>query len=193
MDALALLTADHNRVRGLFTRFKAAKEAGETEAMVALGEEVFAELEVHTAIEEETFYPWASGLSEEIKETIDEGVQEHHVVKVLMEEVGRLEADDPAWTAKLTVLIENVEHHAEEEEQEMFPAVRSASSAAALEELGLRLEQDKAAKGAPVLADKVDLTTTELKDLASAQQIPGRSSMDHDELAATVAPPAEAR
>ncbi|MCU1599404.1 MAG: hypothetical protein JWO22_113 [Frankiales bacterium] len=190
MDAIALLTADHNRVRGLFARFDAAKDADDTAAMVALGQEIFTELTVHTAIEEETFYPWASGLSDEIKETIDEGIQEHHIVKVLMQEIGQLDAEAPEWLAKLTVLIENVQHHAEEEEDELFPSIRSATSTADREAMGDRLEQDKAAKGAPVLADKIDLTTAELKDLASAQQIPGRSTMDHDQLAATVAPPA---
>jgi hemerythrin superfamily protein len=189
MDALALLTADHNRVRGLFARFKAAQESDQTETMAALGQQIFTELVVHTGIEEEIFYPWAAKLSDEIKEQIDEGIQEHHVVKVLMEEVGDLSSDQPEWVAKLTVLIENVDHHAEEEEKEMFPSIRSASNAADLKALGEQLEKGKAAKGAPVLADKIDLTTAELKTLASDQEIPGRSSMDHDELAATVAPP----
>ena len=189
MDALALLTADHNRVRGLFTRFKAAKESDATEQLVALGNEVFTELTVHTSIEESTFYPWASSLSDDIRETIEEGVQEHHVVKVLMEEITQLTPDQPEWAAKLAVLIENVEHHAEEEETELFPPIRSASNADDLEEMGAALEAAKRKLGAPVLADKIDLTTTELHKLASAQEIPGRSSMDHDELAATVAPP----
>lgn len=190
MDALTLLTADHNRVRGLFTKFKAAQESEDTETMTALGQQIFTELTVHTGIEEERFYPWAAELSDDIKELIDEGIQEHHVVKVLMEEVGQLTPDQPEWVAKLTVLIENVDHHAEEEEEELFPQIRSASSAAALEELGQQLDADKGAKGAPTLADTIDLTTAELKNLASEQEIPGRSSMDHDELAATVAPPA---
>ena len=189
MDALALLTADHNRVRGLFARFSAAKEAGETQQMQILGEAVFRELQVHTAIEEERFYPWARDLSEELGEMVDEGVQEHHLVKVLIEELGELTAEDPEWVAKLTVLVENVDHHAGEEEEEMFPAIRKAASAEDLERMGEELEREKAERGAPVVADKVDLTTSELRSLASEQEIPGRSSMSHDELAATVAPP----
>jgi hemerythrin superfamily protein len=188
MDALTLLTADHNRVRGLFTRFKAAKEEGSPE-VAALGATIAKELEVHTSIEEQHFYPWARGLSDEIKELIEEGVEEHHVVNVLLEELAQLDPTDETWGAKMTVLIENVEHHAEEEEQEMFPMLRSASSAEDREEMGVTLEEAKAALGAPVLADKIDLTTGELKKLASEQEIPGRSTMPHDELAATVAPP----
>lgn len=189
MDAIALLVADHNRVRGLFTRFKEAKENDQEDLMASLGAEVFDELLVHTSIEEERFYPWAADLSEDIKETIDEGIQEHHVVKVLMDEIAALTPDQPEWVAKMTVLIENVEHHAEEEETELFPSIRGASTAEEREAMGASLEDQKQQLGAPVLADKIGLTTAELKDLASAQQVPGRSTMDHDELAATVAPP----
>ena len=188
MDALALLTADHNRVRGLFARFKSAQKAEDTAQLTQLGQQIFRELVVHTAIEEERFYPWAAALSDEIKELIDEGIQEHHVVKVLMEEVGQLTPDQPEWLAKLTVLIENVDHHAEEEETALFPKIRSATDADSRKQLGAQLDQDKGAKGAPMLADTIDLTTAELKTLATQQEIPGRSTMDHDELAATVAP-----
>lgn len=190
MDALALLTADHNRVRGLFTRFKKAKESDDTRLLGELATEIIKELQVHTSIEETQFYPWVKGISDDTKETVTEGVEEHHVVKTLIEEIQALEPGDDQWVAKMTVLIENVEHHAEEEEKELFPTVRSTTSATDRETLGEKLEQEKKALGAPVLADKIDLTTTELKDLASAQEIPGRSTMDHDELAATVAPPA---
>lgn len=187
MDVLTLLTADHNRLRGLFARFEAAKDdpdrAGE------IGAAILRDLDVHTRIEEDHLYPWASGLSEETKVMVEEGLEEHHVVDVLAEEIRQLDPSDEAWTAKLTVLVENVQHHAGEEEKELFPAIRGASSAEDRESMGETLEQAKATLGAPVVADKIDLTTTELKQLASEQEIPGRSSMDHDELAATVAPP----
>jgi len=102
--------------------------------------------------------------------------------------VRELSPGDDEWVAKLTVVIENVEHHAEEEESEMFPEIRSATDADALEELADRLEARKASLGAPVLADKQDMSTEQLRELAKEQEIPGRSSMDHDELAATVGP-----
>ena len=188
MDALTLLTADHNRVRGLFTRFQAAKEAEDTETMTKLGMQIFTELEVHTQIEEQIFYPRIKELSGDIAETVDEGVEEHHVVKVLMQECDGLEPGDDQWVAKLTVIIEQVEHHAGEEEEEMFPSVRKELDDTALTELAERMEAAKAGLGAPTLADKIDLTKGELDLLAREQEIPGRSTMSKEELAATVAP-----
>lgn len=188
MDAIDLLTADHNRVRGLFTRFRSAHEAERTAEMIELAAKIFQELEVHTTIEEEIFYPKVKGTDEEISEVVDEGVQEHHVVKVLMEELGQVEAASDEWVAKMSVLMENVEHHAEEEEKEMFPPVRGELGGEALEQMAGQMEERKASLGAPVLADKIDLTKQELLDLAKEQEIPGRSKMSQEELAATVAP-----
>jgi hemerythrin superfamily protein len=187
MNALDLLIADHNRVRGLFSRFETAKDAEDTTAMVELAGTIFDELTVHTTIEEEIFYPEVHDATDDIAETVDEGIQEHHVVKVLMEELGQLEGGSDEWIAKMAVLIENVEHHAEEEEKEMFPPLRQPL-ADQLEAMADRLERRKAELGAPVLTDKIDLTKEELLELAKAQEIPGRSSMSQEELAATVAP-----
>ncbi len=188
MDSITLLTADHNRVRGLFARFDDAQEDDDHDTVDALSDEIAHELEVHTTIEEEIFYPWARALSAEIAELIDEGVEEHHLVKILIEELRSIPAGDDEWVAKMTVLIENVEHHAEEEETELFPAVRSASSAGDRQAVAEQMEARKAELGAPVLADKIDLTVAELRALATEQAIPGRSMMKHDELAATVSP-----
>lgn len=188
MDALELLTADHNRVRGLFKRCKQAKSAEDVQQTASLAAEIFEELHVHTTIEEEVFYPWAQGLSKEIRESVDEGLEEHRVAKTLIEEAKALPPGDDAWEAKLKVLIESVEHHAEEEETELFPSVRSATSSQERETVGTQLEAKKVKLGAPVLADKIDLTTDRLRELASAQEIPGRSKMGHEELAATVKP-----
>ena len=107
---------------------------------------------------------------------------------VLIEEIKTLTPDDDAWAAKMKVLIENVEHHAEEEEQEMFPQARKAFDNSALEELGARLEARKAELGAPTAADKEHLSNEQLQELAREQQIPGRSSMSREELVATVDP-----
>jgi hemerythrin superfamily protein len=188
MNALDLLIADHNRVRGLFTRFQAAEEAKDEAQMAELAGKIFEELRVHTTIEEEIFYPDVHDTNEEIGEVVDEGVQEHHVAKVLLEELAALDPSADEWAAKMSVLIENVEHHAEEEEKEMFPPLRSRLSEDRLETLADRLEARKAELGAPVLADKIDLTKEALLDLAREQEIPGRSSMSQEELAATVAP-----
>jgi hemerythrin superfamily protein len=188
MDALTLLIADHNRVRGLFTRFQSAHESKDTAKMAELGPEILTELDVHSTIEEEIFYPEVTDASEEIHEMITEGVEEHNVVKRLAAEVESLSPDDEQWEAKMMVIIENVEHHAGEEEEQLFPKVRSALSAPVLAEMGERLEARKAQLGAPTAADKEHLTVEELKQLASEQEIPGRSTMSRDELVATVAP-----
>ncbi len=188
MDALMLLTADHNRVRGLFTRFKAAHEAEDIAEQTVVAAKILTELQVHTTIEEQVFYPAISAADDELKEMVTEGVEEHHVVDVLAAEIKALSPEVESWAAKVTVLIENVEHHAEEEESEMFPEVGKALDAAALEELGQQLETMKVQLGAPTVADKEHLTTEQLHALATEQEIPGRSSMKREELLATVAP-----
>jgi hemerythrin superfamily protein len=188
MDALELLTADHNRVRGLFSRFKEADEHDRDAEAAELAGKIVEELEVHTTIEEEIFYPAVHDESEELGDLVDEGLEEHHVAKTLIGELGSLDAGGDEWTAKMKVLIENVEHHAKEEEEEMFPKVRSASDADTRNALAERLEARKAELGAPTAADKERLSTDELREKASEQQIPGRSKMDRDELVATVAP-----
>ena len=188
MDAVTLLTADHNRVRGLFARFQAAEEGGDTAQMAELAAKIITELEVHAQIEEEIFYPAVDTAGEELHDTVSEGIEEHHVATTLIAEIKTLPPDDDAWAAKMKVLIESVEHHAGEEEEEMFPQTRKAFDQATLEDLGMRLEARKAQLGAPTAADKEHLSTEELKALASDQEIPGRSSMNRDELLATVDP-----
>jgi hemerythrin superfamily protein len=188
VNALDLLIADHNRVRGLFARFTAAVDDGDQATMAELAATIAEELHVHTTIEEEVFYPAVHDTGDEIASTVDEGLEEHHVVDVLLDEVAELEPGSNQWIAKMKVVIENVEHHAEEEETELFPPLRNDLGADRLETLGGELESKKTALGAPTLADKIDLTVEKLHEMATHQEIPGRSSMDHDELAATVAP-----
>jgi hemerythrin superfamily protein len=188
VQALDLLIADHNRVRGLFAQFKAAHEKDDSEKMSEVALKIFEDLEVHTTIEEEVFYPAVHDTNDDVREVVDEGIQEHHVAKMLIAEVKQLPDGSDEWVAKMQVLIKSVEHHAEEEETEMFPPLRSKLPTEELEALAEQLEARKHQLGAPVLADKIDLTKEELLDLAKEQQIPGRSSMSQEELAATVAP-----
>jgi hemerythrin superfamily protein len=188
MDSVTLLTADHNRVRGLFARFRTAHDNDDADSMATLAEHIVRELQVHTKIEEEIFYPEVRRASDELEEVVAEGIEEHHVVDHLIDELGGLEPGAEQWVAKLQVMIENVEHHAEEEEQEMFPKVRRALDGDTLTEQAARLEIRKSELGAPTVADKEHLSVEDLRRLAQAQEIPGRSDMDREQLLATVAP-----
>ena len=186
LDVIDLLVADHNRVRGLFARYHQAHDADRTDESSALASKITTELEVHTTIEEEVFYPAVRKMSEELAEAVDEGIEEHHVCKILLSEIKALKPESDEWAAKMTVMIENTEHHVKEEEDEMFPKVRSNSDARIRNELGEALEKMKASLGAPTIADKDSLSKVELDEMAREQQIPGRSSMKRDELEATV-------
>jgi len=189
MDALKLLTADHNRVRGLFARWKSAEEKGRIDEAIVLARTIKTELDVHAEIEETIFYPAIKNAGkEELSDIVAEGFEEHAVVKTLLTEIGQVEGDQETFVAKTKVLIENVEHHADEEEGEMFPLVRKALDATTLTDLAEQMEAKKRELGAPTLADKIDLAKADLERLAKEQEIPGRSKMTHEELAATVAP-----
>lgn len=188
MDVITLLIADHNRVRGLFAQFREAQEAADSAAMVEAAGKIFDELKVHTTLEEEIFYPAMYVTTYELASQVDEGVQEHHLVDVLIEELGEIEPGCDEWQAKMAVLIEMVEHHAGEEESSMFPQARSQLRSQTLESMAIRVEGRKLSLGAPVVEDKLDLTKAELIGLAREQRIPGRSKMSREELAATVAP-----
>ena len=180
MNAIDLLTQDHQVVRGLFQQFRSAHEDEDDARMVEIAGQVVAELEVHTTIEEEIFYPAVRTADEELAESVDEGIQEHHVVDVLMNELRDTEDGGDEWVAKMTVLIENVEHHADEEEQEMFPEAREQFDDARLDELGQELEQRQRSA-------KADLSTkAELYEKAQEQGIEGRSEMTKEELAEAV-------
>ena len=120
-DAVALIKSDHRTVEQLFREFE---EAGDRayKTKQQLVEQIIRELEVHATIEEETYYPAVEAKAKKDgKELIAEAVEEHHVVKVLLGELAMLSSEDDAFDAKVTVLMENVRHHVEEEETELLP------------------------------------------------------------------------
>jgi hemerythrin superfamily protein len=120
-DAVALIKSDHRKVEQLFREFE---EAGDRayKTKQQLVEQIINELEVHAAIEEETYYPAVEAKAgKDGKELVAEAVEEHHVVKVLLGELATMSAEDDAFDAKVTVLMENVRHHVEEEEEELLP------------------------------------------------------------------------
>jgi len=142
MDAIRMLKTDHDKVKELLERLEKTTERGEKTR-----QELFAtikgELTVHETIEEEIFYP-ALKEHPKAKELVLEAYEEHHVVDTVMAELEALDVTDETWGAKATVMKENVEHHIEEEEREMFAQARRVFDASELEELGARMAERKA-------------------------------------------------
>lgn len=148
-DAIVLLKEDHKEVRKLFRQFEAAgKNATKTKAGIV--ERILEALTVHTYIENECMYPAVRELLPDLLDDILESYEEHHVADVLCTELAAMSADDQRFDAKTTVLIENVTHHVEEEEQEWFPKVRESLGRKQLQEIGQRmLEMKKTAPRHP--------------------------------------------
>ena len=143
MDAIVLLKDDHKTVEQLFKRFEKAGERAYKEKQHVV-EQIIHELTTHAYIEEEIFYPAARQDVPETKDHVLESVEEHHVVVWMLSELKDLDPKDERFDAKVTVLIENVRHHVEEEEQEWFPQVREALGRNRLQELGEQMEKAKA-------------------------------------------------
>jgi len=142
MDAITMLKNDHDTVEDLFKKFqKAGDNAHKTKRRLV--DRMIEELSVHAAVEETTFYPFVKGVNEELTSDVLESLEEHHVVKWLLSELDGMSPEAERFEAKTTVLIENVRHHVEEEEQEMFPRVRKALSRDQLNELGDLLARAK--------------------------------------------------
>jgi hemerythrin superfamily protein len=139
MNALDLLSEDHKKVKELFEEAKNA----EGKEQQKLFDQIKQELETHTRIEETIFYP-AVQQYEELKEMVLESLQEHKQVKTLLKEMDGLASDSDKFEPKLKVLMENVEHHAEEEEEgKMFPQLRDLMDEQELEDLGAELDAAK--------------------------------------------------
>jgi hemerythrin superfamily protein len=145
MDAISLLKADHDKVKKLLSDLESTTERG-----VKTREELFAtikgELTIHEVVEEEIFYP-ALKNHPKAKDIVLEAYEEHHVVDLLMGELEALDVSDPTWGAKAIVMKENVEHHIEEEEGEMFAKARQVFDRRELEDLGDRMALRKLSAG----------------------------------------------
>lgn len=134
MNAIDLLTAQHREMEKLFDECKKASTEEKLELFHALANL----LVLHTNIEEKHFYPAASkGVSDE---QIREALEEHLVMKRSLADLLSLDSVDAEFEAKLEVLREVVQHHLEEEEGELFPAVQQGLSQATLEQVGAELE-----------------------------------------------------
>lgn len=138
MDAFSLLKADHRKVEELFEQLEAADGKSKLQVFA----QIKMELDLHTHIEEKIFYP----AIEKPKPTHDltlEAYEEHDVVKKLLRELSRAKTASEEWEAKAKVLQENVEHHVEEEENELFPKAADVLGEDNVEALGVRMETEK--------------------------------------------------
>jgi len=138
-DAIALLKADHAEVKKAFKAFEKmkSKDGQQAQALIA---KVCAAITLHAAVEEEIFYPAVREAIDE-DDLMNEAAVEHASAKQLIAQIGKMSASDPMRAASFTVLGEYVQHHADEEESEMFPAARKAK--VDLKALGAEIAQRK--------------------------------------------------
>lgn len=141
LDAIELLTQDHNKVKELFEKFETLQTEEDAENdKLDLAQQICTELTIHAKLEEEIFYPAAI---EEIGQLdiMDEAAVEHAAAKELIEQLAIMAPEDEYFDAKVKVLKEMVEHHITEEEGKMFPRLRKTSMD--LASIGERMSQRK--------------------------------------------------
>ena len=142
-DAIVMLKNDHKEIRKAFRDFeKAGDDAYKTKGKIV--DRIIELLTVHTYIENEVMYPRVRELVPALEDDVLESYEEHHVADVLVVELSAMKPDDERFTAKTTVLIENVRHHMDEEENEWFPQVREALGRKPLQELGAEMATARA-------------------------------------------------
>ena len=160
MNALTLLKQDHGNVEELFRQFESTSPS-DTDELARIRDKLIEHLSKHAAIEELVFYPAVRAkLGDDDAFTVLEGLEEHHIVKLTLSELEKLSPDNERFRPKLTVLIESVRHHVQEEEDEIFPAARDAFSVEELNTLGEEMETLKdvaPTRGHPWLPDEPPL------------------------------------
>ena len=154
MKATELLKKQHREVKALFKRIEQTEDGGERRAAM---DEIAAKLRTHMMIEEEIFYPAVQDGSTKkaAEEIIPEAYEEHHVVKLVLEELPDVDPEDERFEAKMTVLSELIDHHVQEEEKEMFKAAERLGTER-LKELGAEMEARAGGGTADEKADSED-------------------------------------
>ena len=141
-DAIGLLKNDHRTVEELFEKVKANEDGNNA----GVFKKIKAELDTHTHIEETIFYPYMLEKGDkELKKIVQEGIEEHRQAKAFLAELAGLAGTSDKFKAKIKVLMEDIEHHVQEEEGDMFPMVRDQFSSDIIDELGARMSSEKAA------------------------------------------------
>jgi hemerythrin superfamily protein len=139
MKATDLLKKQHRQVEKLFKEVEKTEDPKQRRKLM---EQIAADLKMHTQIEEEIFYPAVREVGTAKAEAmVDEAFEEHHVVDLVLAELPKVDPEDERFHAKMTVLSELVEHHVEEEEEEMFPMAEKKLGAERIKDLGQQLEQ----------------------------------------------------
>jgi len=138
MKATDLLKKQHKQVKALFKKVDKTENPRERRQLM---DQIEQELKMHTKIEEQIFYPAVRGIdSKKAEEMYMEALEEHHVVDLVLAELPKVDPADERFHAKMTVLSELVEHHADEEEDEMFPMCEKKLGKERLQELGAQME-----------------------------------------------------
>jgi len=139
MKATDLLKKQHKSVKALFKKVDKTEDGRQRRQLM---DQIANELRIHTKIEEEIFYPAVREIgTSKAEEMIDESLEEHHVVDLVLAELPTVDPEDERFAAKMTVLSELVEHHAGEEEDDMFPMCEKKLGRERLEELGERMQR----------------------------------------------------
>ena len=142
MNAIQLLKRDHRAVEALFGRFEKLG-SGKSKEKKAIVQDLTRELSIHAAIEEEILYPAARAVAKDKEDLVLESLEEHHLVKVVLEELQSLSPTSERYDAKVRVLKEAIERHVAEEETDLFPALQRKLDRGTLEQLGGVLESAK--------------------------------------------------
>lgn len=140
MDAIQLVKKDHRTVEQLFRRFERAEKAGRAAEQRKVVRELIRELSVHAAVEEQLLYPVLRRKVESTEDQVLESLEEHHLVKLTLSELAGMAPSDERFSPKVSVLMESVRHHVEEEEHELLPRLAKTLSPRDRRELGDALE-----------------------------------------------------
>jgi len=143
-DAIVILKDDHKQIRREFRAYERTTDT-ESATRAEVADRIVRLLTAHTYIENEVMYPRVRDLVPALERDVLESYEEHHVADLLVSEIAGMEPYEERFDAKMSVLIENVQHHMDEEEHEWFPQVREALGRKALQEIGeelLRAKED---------------------------------------------------
>lgn len=170
MDPIELLSEQHRETESLFEDFQQTDDSSRRREIVG---EIIEDLRLHMTLEEEIFYPAVGDAIPELKQQLLEDFEEHHAAQLLLQELEEMDPDHERFPAKVSVVKEQVQHHIEEEESELFPQVRDGFDQERLIELGQRLQKRA----------QVEMhTLEELRERAAELDIEGRSKMSKEEL-----------